>query len=123
MTYAELEVELGITPDMVEDFHRMKTVSAPAKGLVIAPSDIEGMGVITTKARQMGDFVGKAVVGSHRTAYGRYLNHSDTPNVVVSARLSYQESDSTLYIQTLHTVPASTELTIDYRSMFKRGAK
>ena len=123
MTYAELEAELGITPDMVEDFHRMKTVSAPAKGLVIAPSDIEGMGVVTTRARKMGEFVGKAVVGSYRTAYGRYLNHSDVPNVVVSASEGGQEPDSTLYIQTLHAVPASTELTVDYRSMFNRGAK
>jgi hypothetical protein len=123
MTYAELEVELGITSDMVEDFHRMKTVSAPAKGLVIAPSDIEGMGVVTTKARQMGDFVGKAVVGTYRTAYGRYLNNSDAPNVVISASEDFQESDSILYIQTLHAVPASTELTVDYRSMFNRGAK
>jgi hypothetical protein len=116
MTYAELETELNITPAVVEKFHCMKTVSVPSADLIIAPSSIEGMGVVTQTPRYVEEYIAVAVLNGDRTAYGRYLNHSDDPNAYVGVGPGYE-----MYIIMSRAVPKDTEVTIDYRIILEGG--
>ena len=115
MTYADLEKELGITPELIEQYHRVKTVSVPSDLVYITPSDIEGMGVRTMRPFKTGQRVAVArTAEGDRTIYGRYLNHSDTPN-------SYLRKDELkLVLVASVAVLAGEELTIDYRTTFRR---
>ena len=116
MTYDELETELNITHAVREKFHRMKTVSVPATDLVIAPSSIEGMGVVTQAPRQIEEYIAVAVLNGDRTIYGRYLNHSDDPNAYVGIGPGCE-----LYIIMSRAVPKDTEVTVDYRLIVGGG--
>lgn len=118
MTYVDLEKELGITPELVEQYHRAKTVSVPSDLVYITPSDIEGMGV-----RAMRPFSTEQQIAIARTAegdrtiYGRYLNHSDTPNAHLHKNL---RNELELILRASAPILAGEEITIDYRTTLRR---
>lgn len=116
MTYADLEKELGITPEMLEQYHRMKTVSVPADLVYVTPSDIigGGMGVRVMRPFNTGQRIAIArTADGERTVYGRYLNHSDTPNAYL------RKNDIELILVAKYRMPSGEEVTIDYRTTLK----
>jgi len=120
VTYADLEKELGITPELLEQYHRMKTVSVPSDLVYITPSDIVdgGMGVRVMRPFNTGQRIAIArTAEGERTIYGRYLNHSDTPNAYL------RKNELELILVAYTPMTSGEEVTIDYRTTLKARPK
>lgn len=71
-----------------------------------AKSEIDGRGLFSTKP-----FAPGSIVCPFRNQMGlRWINHSRTPNATITKK------DGKLRIVALRTIPAGTEITVDYRN-------
>jgi hypothetical protein len=103
---------------MVEFAEQAKTVSVAEPGVLIGPSDIDRMGVKVSHAIESGNRVATVKEGEFRTIYGRYLNHSDTPNAVFA-----QGVFNTIDAVAIRDISAWDEVTVDYRQILTAHAK
>ena len=49
--------------------------------IIIKESTIEGMGCFTTKTYKAEEIIGNGLYGDYKTELGRYINHSNKPNI------------------------------------------
>lgn len=75
----------------------------------VGESDIEGLGLIATRAFAPGEYIAPARLGAHRTPAGRYANHQDVPN----ARMLKRAGDIALVA--LGAIAPEEEITVNYR--------
>lgn len=79
----------------------------------IAPSPIQGVGVFASRDFQAGEFIEvgiDAVLGRITKGFGNLINHSWTPN----AQVIWNPTTWTYDCVAKTTIPAQTEITIDY---------
>lgn len=84
MNYEDFIASQGMTQDDVDVFVLDKDdlISMGIRYYVsILFSRIHGLGMFATTLFQEGDKICPAMVGAYRTEAGRYINHSDKPNV------------------------------------------
>lgn len=78
--------------------------------LVVEPSPIHGFGVFAAKQIRKGAPIAPALLVGCKTTFGRYVNHSGTPNavlVVVDA--------NNVTLAATETIEEGTEITVNYR--------
>jgi SET domain-containing protein len=49
--------------------------------ITIKKSTIQGVGCFTTKSYKADEVIGNCLYGSYKTELGRYVNHSNKPNI------------------------------------------
>jgi len=49
--------------------------------VTVKKSKIQGVGCFTTKSYEAEEVVGNGLYGSYKTELGRYINHSNKPNI------------------------------------------
>lgn len=83
----------------------------------VLPSPIDGEGVFATAPIEAGEVIGPARMYGKRTQFGRFTNHSKTPNAQMVKR---QSGDIDLvainHIKGCHGGGQGEEITIDYRA-------
>ena len=84
MTYEEFIKSQGMTQDDVDlfvlDDHDLISMGV-WYDVSILFSPVHGLGMFATTRFKEGDEICPAMVGSFRTEAGRYINHSDEPNI------------------------------------------
>ncbi len=116
--YAELEQELGITPQMMAFVEGLKTISRAEQDVFIYPSDIQGMGVRVGHLVPSSARVAMVNNGEFRTIYGRYMNHSDQPNAVFAPG-----ADGSIDAIAVKDILPWDEVTVDYRTVMTAAAR
>ena len=88
-------------------------------GITVGPSDIEGTGLLTTRAIKEDVVLGIVHIanknfphGYIRTALGAFYNHSETPNCIT--KNGYWHQIPVKYLVTLRDIEAGEELTAKY---------
>lgn len=113
ITEAEARAEVAALPFRTMDPERARVIN-----IVVAKSDIEGMGVFSLVSRPYGVTVGLASnEDGSRNELGRYVNHSCRPNCQMWSK------DDIFVLETIEPVFAGEELTIDYRLPLLERAK
>lgn len=84
-------------------------VDLVALGVELRQSDIDGLGVFATKEFAPWAIVGVANFEGKRTQFGRYVNHSATPNVFISG-----DGENIVFVAARQIEPGQ-EITTDYR--------
>lgn len=105
--------EMGLTHEDMDDARRRVTYAAMTpleRGVIyIAPSDVEGQGVFAKGAIVAGAQVCPVMSDIYWSIVGRYMNHSDTPNIDV------KKIAGSAWFVALTDIPADAELTVNYR--------
>jgi len=84
--------------------------------LAIGPSSIHGVGMFSTENIPAGRYVCPIMVGDKRTPAGRYINHSEAPNVMAL----FEKNAFSLYA--VRELIAGTEMLCDYENNMKLQA-
>ena len=82
------------------------------KNYKVDKSDIDGLGVFSTKYFKKGDVIGYGRLGNTRTLVGRYANHSDINN----ANFYYIENSEDVILICEKDIYINEEILIDYRN-------
>lgn len=85
------------------------------ESIEVRESLVDGMGVFTTKDFKSGDTVTIARIGDKRTLSGRYVNHSDNPNVKPSV-----DGDTGIFIA-IGDILKGVEIVANYRDVVKKS--
>ena len=111
--YDKAVEEIGYTDEQVEVM--LKTddlVDQPDDVIRIDDSEIQGKGVFAEKELSTGDEV-IMLTGQNRTPAGRYMNHSNAPNVECAIK------DDMIVAKILNDIDKDDELTVDYRQVYE----
>ncbi len=118
MTYNEFiddcEVPEILLDTMVEFDNMMEEPSVPSTRL--GTSSIHGTGMFTTSNFYIGEEIGKALLKGKRSNLGRYINHSDTPNVVFIV----DKVGSDITVKTIRDIGDGEELTVCYGDNYNK---
>lgn len=79
--------------------------------VVLAKSPIEGLGIFARARIGAGEMISPAFNAGVWSYCGRFLNHSDLPNVAI-----HRIGGVTLF-NAKHTIEVGDELTVDYRQV------
>jgi len=90
------------TYDGVENYH------------IIKDSPIEGKGLFSSRDIEKGSLVGYVATNDIRTNLGRYVNHSNTPN------LHFEVTKNEIKAYALEHIEKDTEFTVDYSDNIRR---
>lgn len=111
MTYEEFIESQGMTQDDVDAFV-LNEDDLISMGLwydvSILFSLIHGLGMFATAKFKDGDEVCPAMIGSFRTEAGRYINHSDKPNIKMVRH------DGGVMVHACKEIKNGDELLVDY---------
>lgn len=121
--FTKMVAELGYTEQQVREISEGTADVMPFPvgeyKVKIGPSLIEGKGLIATADIAEGEFICPARIGANRTPAGRYTNHSDTPNAVMT------RAGSNIYLMAIRPIGGcrggldGDEVTIDYRQSYR----
>ena len=85
----------------------------PLYDVTILFSDIDGLGMFSTVAYDNGKMICPARVGKYRTEAGRYINHSDDPNVKMV------QDDNSIWVYACKEIKNYEELLVNYEENLK----
>jgi hypothetical protein len=105
--------EYGVSAEMIASESAYEgdriDVDLSVLGVELRSSVIDGLGVFATKLFSTGGIVGVANFEGKRTQFGRYVNHSANPNVVIAT-----DGENLVFVATAQIEPEQ-EITTDYR--------
>lgn len=112
MTYKEFVAYSGFSEGDIERLvHLDNLMDNPnIVGTELKPSDIHGQGLFTVIDREVGDGLGFVVLNSERSNLGRFVNHSDTPNI----RFDIVELGEQIIASIIKPIKAGEEFTVCY---------
>ena len=115
MTYSEFVVMTGLTQEQIDKSVNIDNVISPTilKDFELKDSPIEGTGFFTTTSYKKGEFVGASLIKGYRTELGRYVNHSDKPNVMFDV-----VTDGAATIAT-RDIEEGEEIVVDYSAHYE----
>lgn len=85
-------------------------VTTPLRNFDLKPSPIHGIGFFTTVNYYPGEFIGAALVNGKRTELGRWVNHSEEPNIEILV----DELGKHARMSAIKDIVAGEELTVCY---------
>jgi len=115
MTYIEFVAMTGLTQEQLDKSVNLDNVISPTilSDFELRDSDIQGTGFFTTRSYQAGEFIGVALIKEFRTELGRYVNHSDEPNV------EFQIVNDGAVVVALRDISREEEIVVDYSNHYE----
>lgn len=120
--YESFLIEYGLTQEFVTKLVEYEGDQIPMPDCVdyirISDSKIHGVGMFATKDINKGEFVAPVRWGGKRTPAGRYINHSENPNIMF-----VDIGNGNLVAEALLEIKSGDEIIVDYRqAMSVNGA-
>ena len=102
--------DLGLSSSEVDKLSRDKSTYTPMGQFVVGPSSIQGQGLFSDRDIPAHEFLGTASVKGMRSELGRFVNHSNEPN------LEFKVCGDTVNVYSKVSIEEGTEFTVDYKN-------
>jgi len=118
MNFKQFLKEANLTYKQLESITSIDNMldTPEIEGTKINVSSIEGKGLFTTKPFKRGEYVGNALVDAKRTNLGRFVNHSNTPNIEIRIDKLGKEVE----VYTTMDIDVGEELTFCYMDNYNK---
>ncbi len=107
--YALMLEAVGMTDKMLLAHSQDESTYTPLGQHIVKDSPIAGKGLFADRDILAMEELGTASVGGMRSEFGRYVNHSDKPN------LSYELVKDSMVVYSKRDIKKDEEFTVDYR--------